>query len=209
MKIQELALIFVIIILPITIVLSIFTQLQIQTVTVQTEYDTKLTAATLDAIKALQINTINSSTSEIANSKIRDVEASVNTFKESLKSTFSLNGYSEEEMDEYIPAIVYTMYDGFYIYSKFQNTNYLTDADGNQVDNNGETISGLKPYISYSARYNKNNIDVVITYALDNFISITGTIDGNYIEESGYLVDGIDYRSDSLEVTYNGVKINF
>ena len=209
MKIQELALIFVIIILPITIVLSIFTQLQIQTVTVQTEYDTKLTAATLDAIKALQINTINSSTSEIANSKIRDVEASVNTFKESLKSTFSLNGYSEEEMDEYIPAIVYTMYDGFYIYSKFQNTNYLTDTDGNQVDNNGETISGLKPYISYSARYNKNNIDVVITYALDNFISITGTIDGNYIEESGYLVDGIDYRSDSLEVTYNGVKINF
>ena len=209
MKIQELALIFVIIILPITIVLSIFTQLQIQTVTVQTEYDTKLTSATLDAIKALQINTINSSTSEIANSKIRDVEASVNTFKESLKSTFSLNGYSEEEMDEYIPAIVYTMYDGFYIYSKFQNTNYLTDADGNQVDNNGETISGLKPYISYSARYNKNNIDVVITYALDNFISITGTIDGNYIEESGYLVDGIDYRSDSLEVTYNGVKINF
>ena len=209
MKIQELALIFVIIILPITIILSVFTQLQIQTVTVQTEYDTKLTAATLDAIKALQINTINSSTSEIANSKIRDVEASVNTFKESLKSTFSLNGYSEEEMDEYIPAIVYTMYDGFYIYSKFQNTNYLTDADGNQVDNNGETISGLKPYISYSARYNKNNIDVVITYALDNFISITGTIDGNYIEESGYLVDGIDYRSDSLEVTYNGVKINF
>ena len=70
MKIQELALIFVIIILPITIVLSIFTQLQIQTLTVQTEYDTKLTAATLDAIKALQINTINSSTSEIANSKI-------------------------------------------------------------------------------------------------------------------------------------------
>ena len=209
MKIQELALIFVIIILPITIVLSIFTQLQIQTVTVQTEYDTKLTAATLDAIKALQINTINSSTSEIANSKIRDVEASVNTFKESLKSTFSLNGYSEDEMDEYIPAIVYTMYDGFYIYSKFQNTNYLTDVDGNQVDNNGKTISGLKPYISYSARYNKNNIDVVITYALDNFISITGTIDGNYIEESGYLVDGIDYRSDSLEVTYNGVKINF
>ena len=209
MKIQELALIFVIIILPITIILSVFTQLQIQTVTVQTEYDTKLTAATLDAIKALQINTINSSTSEIANSKIRDVEASVNTFKESLKSTFSLNGYSEEEMDEYIPAIVYTMYDGFYIYSKFQNTNYLTDADGNQVDKNGETISGLKPYISYSARYNKNNIDVVITYALDNFISITGTIDGNYIEESGYLVDGIDYRSDSLEVTYNGVKINF
>ena len=209
MKIQELALIFVIIILPITIVLSIFTQLQIQTVTVQTEYDTKLTAATLDAIKALQINTINSSTSEIANSKIRDVEASVNTFKESLKSTFSLNGYSEEEMDEYIPAIVYTMYDGFYIYSKFQNTNYLTDADGNQVDNNGETISGLKPYISYSCRYKSGNIDVVITYALDNFISITGTIDGNYIEESGYLVDGIDYRSDSLEVTYNGVKINF
>lgn len=208
MKIQELALIFIIIILPITLVLSVYTQLQIKTVTVQTEYDTKLTAATLDAIKALQINTMNSSTSEIANSKIRDVEASVNTFKESLKSTFSLNGYSEEEMDEYIPAIVYTMYDGFYIYSKFDNTNYLT-LDGNGVDRNGETISGLKPYISYSARYKASEVDVVITYALDNFVSIVGTIDGNYVEESGYLVDGIQYAAGGLDMTYNGVNINF
>jgi len=122
MKIQDLAIIFIIIILPISIVLTTYSQAQIKTINIQTEYDTKLTAATSDAIKAFQINTINSSTSDIANSKIRDIEASVSTFKASLKSVFELNGYSEDEMDEYIPALVYTMYDGFYIYSKYHNS---------------------------------------------------------------------------------------
>ncbi len=103
MKIQELAIIFIIIILPITIVLSVYTQLQIKTVEMQTAYDTKLTSATVDALKAFQINTSNSTISDISNSKIRDLEASIKTFKGSLKSTFGLNGYTEEEMNQYIP----------------------------------------------------------------------------------------------------------
>ena len=46
-------------------------------------------------------------------------------------STFSLNGYSDEELNSYIPALVYTLYDGFYIYSPYKNDNYRYDEAGN------------------------------------------------------------------------------
>ncbi len=218
MKIQELAIIFIIIILPISLVLSFFTQHQIQAINIQTQYDSKLTEATTDALMAFQLNTANSSTSDIANSKIRDIEASISTFKASLKSTFNMNGYTEEEMNQYIPALVYTMYDGFYIYSRFENQNYLYeitdegDVTTNPIDNNGENIFGLKPYIPYSVRYKRGNIDVVITYALDNYISIRGTINGNYIDDSGYLIDGIEpgtygEGNPNGNISYNGVSI--
>lgn len=199
MRIQDLAIVFVIIILPISIVLSVYTQNQIQTIKIQTEYDTRLTAATSDAIKAFQINTINSSTSDLANSKLRDIEASVETFKDSIKSVFGLNGYSEEQMDGYIPALVYTMYDGFYIYSNYNNQNYTG------LNQDGENIYGLKPYISYSARYITASIDIIITYTLDNYITIQGMINDKYYNESGYLIDGIQY--DGTTVRYNGITI--
>ncbi len=199
MRIQDLAIIFIIIILPISIVLSVYTQNQIQTVSIQTEYDTRLTAATSDAIKAFQINTINSSTSDLSNSKIRDIEASVETFKDSIKSVFGLNGYTEDEMDSYIPALVYTMYDGFYIYSNYNNQNYTG------LNQDGENVYGLKPYISYSARYTTASIDVIITYTLDNYITIQGMINDRYYNESGYLIDDIEY--DGTTVKYNGITI--
>ena len=125
MKIQNLAIIFLIIIIPISIVLSAYTQFQISTLNLQTLYDTKLTSATYDAIKAFQLNTANSTMSDLSNSRMRDIEASITTFKNSIMSTFGLNGYTEEELNNYIPALVYTMYDGFYIYSPYKNVNYF------------------------------------------------------------------------------------
>lgn len=200
MKIHELAIIFIIIILPISLLLSEYTKFQINTINIQTSYDSKLTKATYDAIKAFQLNMNNSTTSDLANSKIRDLEASVNAFRSSLKSSFSLSGYSEEELNRYIPALVYTLYDGFYIYSPYKNTNYQTDSE-----ENGQTMYGLKPYISYSVRYKKGNNDVIITYSLDNYISVKGYVNGVYENKSGYLIDGIEYKNG--EVTYNGIKI--
>lgn len=228
MRIQDLAIIFIIIILPISIILGAYTQMQISTISLQTEYDMKLTAATNDAIKAFQINTANSSTSDIANSKIRDIEASVSVFKASIKSVFGMNGYSEDEMNEYIPALVYTMYDGFYIYSRFNNQNYLyqTEKDDNgntnyvlnngekvPIDQNGENVLGLKPYISYSVKYNpSSDLDIVITYSLDNYIAIKGIVKTNgerqYWDKSGYLIDGIKKDESSGKITYNGVEID-
>ena len=205
MKIQDLAIIFLIIILPISLVISAYTQYQIKTVSTQTLYDSKLTSATYDAIKAYQLNAQNSSTSDQANSKIRDIEASVDTFKNSIMATFRLDGYSEQDLNQYIPALVYTMYDGFYIYSPFENVNYQYDESGNATQNNGEDIYGLKPYINYSCRYKKGNVDVVITYALDNHISVQGKIGTEYVNKSGYLIDNITQVGKTVK--YNEIEI--
>lgn len=207
MKIENLAMIFVIIIIPIALVLSVLTQYQIQTLNTQTLYDNKLTSATYDAMRAYQINANNSTTSELSNSKTRDIEASVSTFKNSIVSSFGLNGYTSDELDSYIPALVYTMYDGLYIYSPYQN---IANADGT-IRTNGPNEYGLKPYISYSCRYKSGNIDVVITYSLDNHIAVQGTINGAYVNKDGYLIDGITCSSTTsaaeANITYNGITI--
>ena len=216
MKIQDLAIIFVIIIIPISLVLSVYTQFQMQTINTQTLYDTKLTSATYDAIKAFQLNSANSTTSDLANSKLRDLEASVTTFRNSLKSAFELNGYTEEELNNYIPALVYTLYDGFYIYSPYENVNHRyeteIDDDGNKIpiDDNGEKLYGLKPYITYSCRYKYGSNDFVITYSLDNYITIKGIINEQYVSDEGYLIDGISVEIDGSgneQVKYNDIMI--
>ena len=236
MKIQDLAIIFVIIIIPISLILSVFTQFQMQTINTQTLYDTKLTSATYDAIKAFQLNSTNEDYSSLATSKLRGLEASIVTFRNSLKSAFEMNGFTEDELNNYIPALVYTLYDGFYIYSPYENTNhryetvkdeqgkvikdpytdepqYETDASGEKIptDENGEKLYGLKPYITYSCRYvypdlatPNPSIDVVISYALDNYITVQGMVNGVYVNEGGYLIEDIDTTSG---VKYNGVSI--
>lgn len=175
MKLQGLAVIAIIIILPMTIILSSYSQSQIKTLQLQTQYDSKLQNATYDAIKAFQLNMSNSSTSDLANSKMRDIKASVNTFYNSLASHFNMVGYGKDVLQNYVPAIVYTLYDGYYIYSAYDNT---LDAEENASYKNGESIYGLKPYIYYSCRYKPNdNSDFVITYSLDSYITIQGIID--------------------------------
>ena len=59
MKLQHLAIIFVLIIMPISIVMSSYIQNQIDAITLQTNYDTALVSATYDAVKAFQLNTTN------------------------------------------------------------------------------------------------------------------------------------------------------
>lgn len=172
MKLQGLAVIAIIIILPMTIILSSYSQSQIKTLQLQTQYDSKLQNATYDAIKAFQLNMSNSSTSDLANSKMRDIKASVNTFYNSLASHFNMVGYGKDVLQNYVPAIVYTLYDGYYIYSAEDK------FDKNASYKNGESIYGLKPYIYYSCRYKPNdNSDFVITYSLDSYITIQGIID--------------------------------
>lgn len=203
MKIQNLAVIFIIIILPISLILTAYVQNQVKTLELQMNYDTKLTTATYDAVKAFQLNTVNSSTSDLANSKLRDIKASVNTFFNSVATQFNLSGYNKDILKSYIPALVYTMYDGFYIYSPFINT--LEKEDEGETYKNGEKISDLKPYIHYSCRYKKSNIDVVITYSLDNYITVQGIVDGKTVNKSGYLLNNVTELNG--KVSYRGVEI--
>lgn len=192
----------------------------------QTRYDAKLNNATYDALKAFQLNTVNSDTSDLANSKIRDIEASANTFFNSIASNFNMAGYNQDILKEYLPALVYTMYDGYYIYSVYTNT--LDDITTNSVENDvtgnieqktdkelldeadatykqGDRVSGLKPYIYYSCRYKYGSNDFVITYSLDNYITIQGEINGKWVMDYGYLLDNITITGGVVK--YRGIEI--
>ena len=59
MKYQNFAVIFVIIVLPLSMVLSYYIQNQTDTLVLQTTYQTKLNDSTYDAIAAYQINSLN------------------------------------------------------------------------------------------------------------------------------------------------------
>lgn len=209
MKIQGLAVIAIIIILPMSIILNSYAQNQIKTLSLQTQYDSKLKNATYDGVKAFQLNMSNSTTSDLSNSKMRDIEASINTFYNSLASNFSMTGYGEDVLKNYVPAVVYTLYDGYYIYSAYENKlekDIYGENEENATYKDGKNINGLKPYIYYSCRYKRTNgDDFVITYSLDSYITIQGKIDGNSVNESGYLLSGVDYKEGYY--TYKGVKI--
>ena len=222
MKIQSLAIIFIIIIMPITMVLSEYVNNKVITSKTELEYDTRLLNSTYDAIKAYQINTINNANGDVTNSKINDIEAAATTFYNSLASNFNYTGYRTDIMKDYVPAIAFTMYDGYYIHSPFNNT--LTEVKSDDYDpkysKDGEMTEGLKPYVYYSCRYKRGNNDIIITYTLDNFITIRGLINGDYDEKSGYLysidsTNGLSFDGQKAyqggygpiyQYTYNGIS---
>lgn len=234
MKIQNLAIIFIIIILPISLVLASYTKGRVQTISLQSNYDSKLNDATHDAIKAYQLNSFSSDTSDYTNSKIRDIKASINTFFNSLSTNFNTLGYTKDTLQNYVPAIVYTMYDGYYIYSPFTNTWNTVDENNNprsddvaeesreqitpdeqhkqHTYSDNEKLYGLKPYVYYSCRYKTDGgIDVVITYSLDNYIQIQGKVRDNTtgeiipISKYGYLLSNVQETGN--EVKYKGLTI--
>ena len=216
MKLQNLAVIFIIIILPISVVLANYTANRVQTLRLQISYDEKLDNATADAVEAFQINTFNGDESIFANYKIENIEAAVNAFYTSVRTNFSMSGYNNKAIEEFIPAVVFILYDGYYIYSPYQNTwdeetNTITDnyrqSGGVPTYSNGETLFGLKPYVYYSCRYERGNLDVVITYSLDNYVTIKGKNDSEAIDVKGYLLSGVEKVND-YTYTYNGVTIS-
>ena len=141
MKIQSLAIMFIILILPISMILASYTQSRVTTISLQSKYDSKLKDATYDALKAYQINSLNNDTADYTNSKMRDINASVNTFFNSIATGFSTAGYTKETLQNYVPAVVYTMYDGYYIYSPYTNTwgNEIVPEQNSKTYNNGDT----------------------------------------------------------------------
>lgn len=215
MKIQSFAIIFILIILPITIVLAEYANAQTKTLELEILYDSRLITATYDALQAFQINAFNDTQSDIADNKISSIEASVNSFYNSLESSYRLQGFSKDDLKSYVPALVYTMYDGYYIYSPYTNIAHIDETQGGividpaNVNGNNENIYGLKPYVYYSCRYKPDNdSDFVITYSLDNYISIAGMIDGNYVKESGYLISTKRLNKYQNSYFYDGIKID-
>lgn len=216
MKIQHLAIIFIIIIVPISFAMSEYIQTQIDTIKLQTEYKEALNSATSAALKAFQINSINNKYSNISDSKIRDIEASINTFYNSLTTSMTQYVSSKSELSVFVPAIVFNLYDGYYIYSSYNNVYTAPNGDNTvKIDDNAKNYQdGLHPYIYYSCKYNiKDNgeeKEIIVNYTLDNAITVYGKFNGKYQTKSGYLIDpGKVKNKNEKEKTliYDGVEI--
>lgn len=183
MKLQNLTVIFIIIVLPLVLILSYYISLQIDTSNMQTSYNTKLLDATKEAIEAFEINTVewNEAYSETGDSKRRAVMASVNTFTNSFANSLGVGGATKDYILSYVPAIAFTMYDGYYIYSPSETKTVIKDENGvgvtmqenllREKNEDGATIV---------QGYNKNNLENdqgKILYQLD---TSKGSADGTY-----------------------------
>lgn len=136
MKIQNMAIIFLIIIIPLILVLSYYLHLQQKTLELQAAYDTKLADATKEGIKAFEVNTVDWSewVSKKNNvTKRNNANAVVNTFVSSLANQLNVTGTAKEFMINYIPAMAITMYDGYYIYAPTYVPITIENNEGVQI----------------------------------------------------------------------------
>ena len=196
MKLQHLSVIFVVIIVPITMILSFYIGSLIDVSNMESQYDSLLMNSAYDAVRAYQMNTLQNRFNSQTTSKERDLKATINAFFNSLSSGLSLDGYRKEELNEYIPALLFTMYDGFYTYGPYNNIASVSEgrpvfnSNGNLYD--VDTTYGLKPFEYYSCEYAlAGQYDIIVNYTLDNYITVMGTYDGNtkYISSSGYYIN--------------------
>ena len=237
MRFQSFAVIFIAIILPISMVLSYYIQMQSDTIALESQYQSRLNNATYAAVSGFQMNSLN--TQRIAGESIYSyVEASVNTFHTTLATSMLQSNASKNMFKNYIPAILFTTYDGYYIYSPYKAAVAAVDKkNGQNVLNekkqvmymkNGSTqdyriehdvadsvshgTAGsvayltedindarrdynykLKPLIYYSAEYQSgDNYDFVASYTLDNYLSVSGIVNGKNCSKSGYVLNPED-----------------
>lgn len=206
MKLQHFAVIFVIIVLPISFLLSMFMQSKIDEINLKAEYDSRISDATYDGIKAFELNTNNENEKLTINQKEKEVKYAIETFYKTLANKFSYNGLDSNSLKDYTPALLFNLYDGFFIQSKYKN-----------VENNNYEY-GIRPYEKYSCRYAKSDkYDFIINYTLDNYILIYGKVNGEIVNKSGYLIDirkidedsknKIDLGEEITSLYYDDVKI--
>lgn len=131
MKIQNLAIIFIIIMIPIILIVSYYITQNAKTLEIQEAYNSKIITAGKNAIKSFEINTVDWKSTE-GNSR-RNAENMVNTFTRSLANELGLSGTAKEYMINYIPAISVNMYDGYYIYAPAYVPVTITNPDGVQL----------------------------------------------------------------------------
>lgn len=184
MKLQNFIIIFIIIILPIILIFSLYLNLETKTITIQTDYDEKLIEATKEAVEAFEINTVewNGKYSSLANLKRQDLMSSINVFTTSLSNKLGIGGGSKENILSYIPAIIYIMYDGYYIYSPTYVPETITNENGVQLfyyeDSGSE---GAQITASATQNIGGTIVDGEPMYVRKSGTTKTGTYNGNRI----------------------------
>lgn len=165
MKVQSLAVIFAIIILPVIIILSYYIHREVDTIALQTAYDTKLIDATHDAMSSFELNTANEDLSSVADALRSIIEASNNTFFNSLATNLGMSNANKSYVQSYIPAILYTLYDGYYIYSPTRVPEVLVGKSENKETS--EESDQLVYVGDLGINYEGNNAEGVGKYSFD------------------------------------------
>lgn len=164
MRLQGMSIVFALVCLPIILVIAYYLNLQIETINLQNQYNSKLLDATYDAMSAFELNTANEDLSTVSDSLRTIIEASDNIFMNALSTNFGMSNASKSHLEPFIPAILYTLYDGYYIYAPTYAPTVVTDSAGNAVyvGQIGVTISGknqdgdiLYNFEEYKEQYNE------------------------------------------------------
>lgn len=183
MKLQNLVIIFLAIALPVIIILSVYVGFQVRTAFLRANYDDALIDAAHDTITAFELNTSNNQYLSVADTKIRDIEAALNVFSSSLSTRFGKTGSNRSSAMSYIPALMFTLYDGYYIYTP------VKDWD------NGAYTHELKAYVYYSKQYTSGDKVLEINYSLDNYVAVYYYNEGKeYQSRAGYLEEILDEK---------------
>lgn len=163
MKLQHVTVMFIIIFMPILMVTSYFISLQVETIKLESSYDEKLLKATHDAMTSFELNTANEDLSSVADSLRSIIDASNNIFFNTLCTNMGVSNASKSFVQPFIPAILYTLYDGYYIYSPTNTPEICTDKYGRTIRTsdfgvtykNSKMVNGKK-----CGFYNFNNDDI-------------------------------------------------
>lgn len=180
MKVDGLAVVLAIILLPIILVVTFYIHLQVDTIATENQYNTKLLAATYSAMSAFEMNTANEDLSTVADSMRTIIEASNNVFLDTLATSLGMSNASRELLQPYIPAVLYTMYDGYYIYAP---ANIPVVAEKTEEKDGLVTKSG---YYAYGAKDTSGaTLDSSHAKVKDSDNAVYGdvlyeTTDGNY-----------------------------
>lgn len=177
MKLQNLVIIFLAIALPIIIILSVYVELQVSTAFLKARHDDALVNAAHETAIAFQINTVNNKFLTVSDTKIRDMEAALNIFSSSMSTSFGATGASKSSIMSYIPALMFTLYDGYYIYTPTKSWD------------TGTFSHELKTYVYYSKQYTNSlgTKTLSINYSLDNYVTVFYNDVNSYQSRAGYL----------------------
>ena len=185
MKLPNLLIIFIVIALPVILILTLYIGYQVDTINLKSLFDNRLIGSTYDSLEAFEINTTNNQYSTVSDSLIRDIEASIKTFSTSFSSAIRKTGSTKGDVMSYVPALVYTMYDGYYIYTP------VTSAVGDEDDIEISLEHRLKPYVYYTKEYSYGtNNKIVINYSLDNYVVVYdyhNNASKSFTSKAGYL----------------------
>lgn len=209
MKISHMSIIFIIIMLPLAVILSTYMQLQIDVVIAKEDLSTKLLDATYDGILSFELNSLSIDNTTGASVK-EYVSSAVNTFFDTMSINMGKSGGTKLDIQTYVPAILFTSYDGYYIYSPVKSS--TPNITASMTSGNLESAYGIAKETKIP-----DGKEIVVNARTGGITSTTTEIKGNppkYSDndskiEINYMVKPFIYYSANYVSGNNNLVVNY